>query len=313
MAYLLNEINRRVKVDPLAFVLESDAGYEKNVETTADLILNHMGESRIVLLSGPSGSGKTTTAKNLELALEKRGVETHTVSMDNYFLDVDPVTSPRDEHGEYDFESPACLDSQLLQHHFAELDHGREVMIPKFDFTIQKRRPEKAVPLRLGEHEIAIFEGIHALNDQITGANGGSHAAKVYISARSDIINDGKVIFKGTWMRIVRRAIRDMQFRGAAPSVTFKMWESVRRGEKKYISPYKQKADVIFDTALPYEVPLLKNYSDRLFTGLDPTISRYAEILDIQQALCLFEALDEAYVPPTSLLREFIGGGSHRY
>jgi len=314
MAFLLEEINRRVLEDPEEFVRESDAVYEANVRRAAEVILKNIDRSRIVLLSGPSGSGKTTTAKNIELVLEEKGVITHTISLDDYFRDVDPETSPRDEKGDYDFESPDCIDIPLLTQHFIDLDMGREVMIPKFEFINQKRNPDRAVPLRLNKNEIAIFEGIHALNDKLTLHGEGRIATKIYISARSNVEHEGRVVFKGTWMRIIRRAIRDKQFRGAGAAYTFKLWDNVRRGEKKYISPFKNTADIIFDTSLPYEVPALKRMAAELFVDdIDPNIPRYHEVRQIEKAFALFEELDEYFVPPTSLLREFMGGGIHSY
>lgn len=314
MAYLLDDINRRVLEEPEAFVRECDAVYEGNVSRAAEVILSNMDRSRIVLLSGPSGSGKTTTAKNIELALEEKGIITHTISLDNYFRDVDPETAPRDENGDYDFESPDCLDIPLLAQHFLDLDMGREVLIPKFEFKNQKRNPDRAVPLQLNKNEIAIFEGIHALNEKLTLHGEGRYATKVYISARSNVEHNGRVVFKGTWMRITRRAIRDKQFRGASAADTFRMWDNVRRGEKKYISPFKNTADIIFDTSLPYEVPALKRMAAELFVeDIDSKTPRIQEIRELEKAFDLFEELDESFVPPTSLLREFMGGGIHSY
>lgn len=313
MAYKLSEINRRASEDPVAFVAEFDAKYSANVVRAADKIISNLDKSKIVLLSGPSGSGKTTTAKNIEIALEKRGITTHTISLDNYFRDVDPLTSPRGPDGEYDFESPDCLDTDLLIKHFYDLDHGTEIMVPKFEFHHQKRNDARAVPLRIVGDEVVIFEGIHALNDILTEQGEGVLATKVYISARSNIEHNGKVVFKGTWMRIVRRAIRDRQFRDTPPSRTFRMWESVRVGEKKYISPFKNKADIIFDSSFMYEVPVLKNRAASLFEDIDPATQRFAEIMDMKKSFELFETIDEALVPPESLLREFLGGGNIKY
>jgi uridine kinase len=313
MAYYLETINRRVLEEPKAFVRECDEKYDKNVIDASLKIADNIKRSRIVLLSGPSGSGKTTTAKNIEAALEKIGIVTHTVSLDDYFRDVSPETTPRDENGNYDFESPECLDIPLLTQHFLDLDMGREIMVPKFEFRNQKRNPTRARPLRLAENEIAIFEGIHALNEKITSHGEGRFATKVYISARSNIELNGRVVFKGTWMRITRRAVRDMKFRGASPAATFGMWESVRRGEKKYISPFKNSADIIFDSSLQYEVAVLKKYRDVLFSDIPKDTLRYEEIREMERAFDLFEQLDESYVPGTSLLREFIGDGIHQY
>ena len=188
MAYFLKEINDAVRSDPQGFVQESDALYAKKIESAAKKIRDNLKNSRIVLLSGPSGSGKTTTAKKIEAKLEEMGINSHAVSMDNYFRTVDPETAPRNREGQIDYESPFCMDMDLLNRHFASLDRGEKILIPKFEFARQMRSDIKSQPLQLGKDEIAIFEGIHALNDIITGRN--PAAAKVYISARSDFLDE---------------------------------------------------------------------------------------------------------------------------
>ena len=313
MAYKLEDINHRVLEDPKLFIEECDAVYEQNVKRASEAIVANYERSRIVLLSGPSGSGKTTTAKNIEMALKGFGIVTHTISLDNYYRDVDPERTPRNADGVYDFESPDLLDTELLVQQFLDLDMGKEIMIPKFEFRNQKRNTERAVPLHLNDNELVIFEGIHALNDRLTAYGEGRLAEKVYISARSNIEKDGKTVFKGTWMRIIRRAIRDRQFRGASASETFMMWDNVRRGEKMYISPFKNTADIVFDSSLPYEVPALKRLAKDLFGNIAPDTPRYREIRQIEKAFDLFEELEEEYIPRTSLLREFMGGGIHSY
>ena len=166
----------------------------------------------------------------------------------------------------------------------------------------------KSSPLRLGKDEIAIFEGIHALNDIITGKN--PNAMKVYISARSNVVDEsGKVAFKGTWMRLARRTVRDAKFRSWEPSVTIKMWANVRRGEKLYISPFKDNANIQFDSSLPYEVNVIRTFALPLFEQLTPEMERYEEIGHLLEAYPKFAELDEKYVAPDSLIREFIGGG----
>ena len=308
MAYMLSEINQAVRSDPRAFVEEGDAAYAKKIENAAKKIAGHMGESRIVLLSGPSGSGKTTTSKKIQAQLEKMGVRAHAVSMDNYFQTVDPETAPRNREGLIDYESPFCLDMNLLNRHFKMLDRGETIHIPKFDFARQMRSAVHSNPLKLGKDEIAIFEGIHALNDIITGKN--PNAMKLYISARSNVVDDtGAVVFKGTWLRLARRMVRDAKFRAWEPHVTMKMWSNVRRGEKLYISPFKDNADIQFDSSLPYEVGVLKSYVLPFCEQLTPEIERYEEIGHLLEAYPKFETLGEGYVAPDSLIREFIGGG----
>ena len=310
MAYSLSKINDAVHSDPQGFVQESDAAYDKKIEAAARKIADNLSKSRIVLLSGPSGSGKTTTAKKIEAKLKELGINSHSVEMDNYFKTVDPETAPRNREGQIDYESPFCMDMDLLNRHFAALDRGERILIPKFEFARQMRSDIKSQPLRLGKDEIAIFEGIHALNDIITGRN--PNAAKVYISARSDILDDaGDVVFKRTWLRLERRTVRDSKFRAWKADVTVKMWANVRRGEKLYISPFKDNASIVFDSALPYEVSAIRPFAQPLFDHLrvSPDTERYEEVHQLADAYPKFEILGEKYISPDSLIREFIGGG----
>jgi len=310
MAYSLSRINDAVRSDPQGFVQESDAAYDKKIEAAAQKIADNLSRSRIVLLSGPSGSGKTTTAKKIEARLKEMGINSHAVAMDNYFKTVDPETAPRNREGQLDYESPFCMDMDLLNKHFAALDRGEKIRIPKFEFARQMRSDIKSQPLQLGRDEIAIFEGIHALNDIITGRN--PAAAKVYISARSDILDDaGNVAFKRTWLRLERRAVRDSKFRAWKADVTVKMWANVRRGEKLYISPYRDNASIVFDSSLPYEVSAIRPFAQPLFDHLrvSPEMERYEEVRHLAEVYPMFEILDEKYVAPDSLIREFIGGG----
>lgn len=311
MAYSLAQINDAVRSDPSGFVQESDAAYNKKIEAAARKIAANLSRSRIVLLSGPSGSGKTTTAKKIEAKLEEMGIHSHAVSMDNYFKTVDPETAPRNRDGQIDYESPFCMDMDLLNRHFAALDRGEKILIPKFEFARQMRNDSRGTPLKLEKNEIAIFEGIHALNDDITSRH--PEAAKLYISARSNI-NEGAVLrFKGTWMRLTRRAVRDYSFRGTGVEQTLAMWANVRRGEKLYISPFKNKADIVFDSSLPYEVSVMKNFAVPILKSVPEDNERHDELLQLVEAFGHFEAIDPALVAKDSLLREFIGGGSYQY
>lgn len=165
MAYQLQEINRRIKTDVTEFLEECDQAYAQRVSLAADRILSNLDKSPVVLLSGPSGSGKTTTAMKIAEELQRRGVNTHAVAMDNYFKSLNRKTAPRTPEGDIDYESPQCLDMELLDQHFAALSRGEEIIIPKFEFARQMRNDARGTPLKLGKNEIAIFEGIHALKD----------------------------------------------------------------------------------------------------------------------------------------------------
>ena len=305
MAYQLEEINRAVRQDKLGFMQACDAEYQKKVEQAADLICKNMKLSPVVLLSGPSGSGKTTTAHKVTAELQRRGVGTHTISMDDYFVRRDPSTAPRTPEGEIDYESPEMMDLQLLSQHFAQLTRGEEILVPHFEFARQMRNDSKAVPLKLGKDEVAIFEGIHALNTKLTA--GHPNATRLYISARSNVM-DGEVLrFKGTWMRLTRRAVRDFNFRGTDIVGTLDMWANVRRGEKLYISPYKHTAHMLFDSSLPYEVSVMACYARPLMAAVPEENQRRHELLELVRAFDWFETIEPGLVPKDSLLHEFIG------
>ena len=287
MSYTLSQINEAIRSDPKGFADECDAAYTKKVEAAAKKIADHRYESHIILLSGPSGSGKTTTALKVEEALEKMGIETHTVSMDNYFNTIDPETAPRNRDGDIDYESPFCLDIDLLNRHFAMVDRGETIHIPKYEFARQMRSE------------------IHALNDIIVGKN--PKAFKLYIAARSNIVDgEGNIVFQHPWLRLCRRIVRDFKFRGSDALFTLKMWANVRRGEKLYISPYKEHADIKFDSSLalsaaalkPFVVPLLEEIPAGTYPVVDDILKAYQHI----------EPLDEKYISAQSLAREFIGG-----
>ena len=311
MPYSIQQINEAVRSDPQAFVDESDLAFQKKVSAAAEKIAANRTRSHIVLLSGPSGSGKTTTAMKIEEVLDNAGIETHTVSMDNYFMSIDPETAPRNRDGGIDYESPFCLDIDLLNRHFAMLDRGETIHIPKFEFARQMRSAITSRPLHLGKDELAIFEGIHALNDVITGKN--PKAMKVYIAARSNLTNgEGSIVFEHGWIRLCRRIVRDAKFRGSDAAFTLKLWPGVCRGERLYISPYRDGADILFDTTLPYEVSVLKGHIVPLLEAI-PADKRPDPVEKILAAFDKIEALDDKYVSPHSLVREFIGGSSYSY
>ena len=309
MAYDLKDINFRTVSDPKGFIDECDEVYAKRVETAADMIIENSRRSPIVLLSGPSGSGKTTTARKISEALERRGVHAHYVGMDDYFQTVDPATAPRTPEGDIDFESPLCLDMELLNEHFSMLAEGKRIYVPKYEFSRRMRVIEPSKSIKLKKDEIVVFEGIHALNDMITQKH--PDAFKLYISARSNVEFNGEVVFKGTWFRLVRRTVRDHKFRGADPDQTLSMWANVRRGEKANISPFKNKADFQFDSSFPYEMAVMNEAATKLFSSIPEGIERYDELRQVLPALQLFGVIDESLVAPDALIREFIGGGEY--
>lgn len=306
MSFKLSEINAAVRRDPVGFMEECDRGYQEKIAQAAEKICGNMKRSPVVLLSGPSGSGKTTTAEKLSQELERRGVRTHAVSMDDYFMRPDGEGVPRTPDGGIDYESPEMMDLKLLDEHFAKLTKGEWILVPKFEFARQMRNDSRGRPLKLGADEVAIFEGIHALNTQLTSRH--PEATRLYVSARSDIKGeDGRVMFKRTWLRLIRRAVRDYNFRGTDVSGTLDMWANVRRGEKLYISPYKDTAHIKFDTALAYEAPVMASYAKPIMAAVPGENQRRGELLQLVAALDRFEPIDPSLVPPDSLLHEFIG------
>ena len=309
--YDIERINRRASEEPEAFVHECETIFNRKVAEVAALIAERGGLSHVVFLSGPSGSGKTTTAKKICDALDSIGVRAHTVSLDKYYVTFDPETAPKTESGEYDRESPYCLDLELLSKHFHEIEKGGEIVIPHFDFKTQSQNSEKQKPLKLGANEFVIFEGIHALNDLLTNEH--SNAFKLYISARSDVLQNNEIFFKRTWSRLLRRVVRDDFFRGTEVSDTLKMWATVRDGEKKYISPFKYKADVLFDSSMEYEIPIMKRFALRAFSEIPAGTTRMSELRSLLPVLKQFEGISHETVPPDSILREFIGGGKYNY
>ncbi len=311
MNYDLEEINYRTVSDPKGMIEEADAHYNAMIEEAADRILANRKNSPIVLLSGPSGSGKTTTAMKISETMEKKGVHTHSVPLDNYYLTVRPETVPRTPEGEMDLESPLCLDLDLLNRHFTELSQGKRIYVPKYEFSRQMRIQEPSMSIRLKSDEMVIFEGIHALNDLLTRVH--PEAFKLYISAESNVLFHDKVVFKNTWFRLVRRTVRDHLFRGADPAETLAMWATVCRGEHLYISLFKDKADFRFNSSFPYELPVLNATATKLFKTIPSGIERFEELKQVFPALLLFGDIDESLVADDAVIREFIGGGIYDY
>jgi uridine kinase len=310
MAYKLNDINLRTVSDHKEFMEECDARYKDRVNEAVDRILANKKNSPIILLSGPSGSGKTTTSMKIAAALEVRGVRTYYVGMDDYFKTVDHTT-PRTPEGDLDLESPLCLDMELLNRHFEQLAKGERIYVPKYEFSRKMRIQEPSKSIKLKNDEIVIFEGIHALNDSITDRH--PEAFKLYISARSNVVFQGREVFKATWFRLVRRTVRDYLFRGSDPAETMAMWANVRRGEKLHISPFKDKANYQFDTSLPYELAVYNKTATQLFRSVPEGVERFDELRQVLPALQLFGDIADEDVSPDSLVREFIGGGIYEY
>lgn len=311
MAYELTLINQRAKSNPEKFILECEEEYESRIKMAAELILQNRKNSPLVLLSGPSGSGKTTTSQKIEQEIRKHGVMTHAIGMDNYFKTVDPATSPLTPDGEVDFESPACVDFELMKKHFDRFMSGKPVPVPRYNFAEKRREKMPAIVRYPTGDDIVIVEGIHALGDIAVKAF--PDAYKLYISTASDIEKNGGEFFYHSWMRLIRRVVRDYLFRGASAEYTLGLWGNVCRGEDIYIRPTKTRANFTFDSSFPYELCVMKGYFLDLFKNEPESVKNMSDVGKVLDCLEQFESIDPALIPPQSLLREFIGGGIYEY
>jgi uridine kinase len=306
----VGRLNHIIQTNDISdFIKVAEALHEKKIGQIADEIARRKA-CRIVLIAGPSSSGKTTFSKRLCIQLRVHGLRPVALSMDNYFLNRE--FTPKDDEGNFDFEDIHALDLPLFNHHLQELLQGREVQIPKFDFSNGRRR-EEGSPLRINEDQIIIVEGIHGLNDELTQSVPASSKFKIYISALTQIVIDDYNRFSTTDTRLIRRAVRDKKFRSYSAYDTITRWPSVRRGEERNIFPFQEKSDSVFNSAVPYELPILKAFIEPLLTEIQPDNPIYGETRRLLRLTSLFKTLDPREVPPTSILREFIGGSTFHY
>ena len=304
----LNKINDLARNDPRALIAMGEAEYAEKITAAAMFIRANADRKPIVLLSGPSGSGKTTTSKLLQRRLHQLGINTHTISMDDYFTTRTEENSPRDEDGKIDLESPLCLDIPLFKAHLTALSEGQEVKIPSFDFPNQCRSDE-VHPLQVGKDEVAIIEGIHALNDMVTG-DVSMRATKLYVSVASALYEENREVFGSKSFRFLRRSERDKNFRNTPVAATLEQWISVRRGERKYIKPFKVNADIAIDSAIDYEVNAMLPTLEGEIKRLDPQAMERASLSQLYDCLDKIVPVETALIPPESLLREFLGGST---
>lgn len=302
----LNEIIKSGEVSD--FIKTAEALHEKKIQSIADQILAK--GSRIVLIAGPSSSGKTTFSKRLSIALRVNGLKPVALSLDNYFLGRE--FTPRDETGDYDFESLYALDLETFNQNMQELLEGRIAQIPEYDFHTGTRKAE-TTPLRINNDQILIIEGIHGLNEELTKSIAPEFKFKIYISALTQLVIDDYNRIATTDTRIIRRTVRDAKYRGYPASETLARWASVRRGEEQNIFPFQECNDAVFNSAIPYEWAVLRPVAEKLFSEIGKDSKYYFEAQRILKLLSFFTPLSAEEVPPTSLLREFIGGSSFKY
>lgn len=287
----------------------SEALQEKKISQIADKIAAKK-DIKVVLIAGPSSSGKTTFCKRLSVQLLASGVKPVQISLDDYF--VNREETPKDEQGEYDYESIYALNIPLINEQFNALFNGQEVELPKYNF--QTGSSEKSGnKLRLEENNVLVVEGIHALNPTLTAQIPDDKKFKIYASALTTILLDNHNYIPTTDNRLLRRIVRDYKYRGCSAQETIRRWPSVRAGENKWIFPYQEQADVMFNTAMLFELAVIKPQAEEVLEQVPENCEEYAEAYRLRKFLKYFSPLPFRDLPPTSLLREFLGGSSFKY
>lgn len=306
----LNRVVERRESNMLINVAE--ALHDKKIGRISDEILNRYesGGARIVLVAGPSSSGKTTFTKRLAIQLMTNLLTPRMISLDDYF--VDRERTPKDEHGEYDYESLYALDLAQFNLDLQALLQGEEVELPTYNFTLG-RREYRGNRLRLGPNSVLLIEGIHGLNPELVTSIDSNQLYKIYVSALTTLSIDDHNWVPPTDNRLLRRIIRDHKYRGVSAADTLKRWASVRRGEERWIFPYQENADATFNSSLLFELGVMKEYGEELLKGVPRDVPEYGEAYRLRTFLGYFSSIGTEQIPPTSLLREFLGGSSFHY
>ena len=287
----------------------SEALQEKKIAKIAEDIANRKGV-KLVLLAGPSSSGKTTSCKRLSIQLAVNGLKPLQISLDDYF--VDREKTPKDANGEYDYESIYALDLQLINDQFNALFRGEEVELPKYDFQTGKSK-KSGKKLKMNDNNVLVVEGIHALNPELTSQIPNEQIFRVYASALTTILLDNHNYIPTTDNRLLRRIIRDYKYRGVSAQETIHRWPSVRAGENKWIFPFQENADAMLNTAMLYELAVIKTQAEPLLQQVPENCEEYAEAYRLLKFLKYFKGIPYNNLPPTSLLRAFLGGSSFHY
>lgn len=299
----LNEIISQGKYNEL--IRLSETYYNNQLSNIAEKIYNNKNNVRLVLIAGPSSSGKTTTSKKLEVYLQSKGIKTHQISIDDYFYNRDKT--PRLPNGELDTESLNAVDVTLFNKHLTKLLEGETVELPEYNFLLGKRE-YNGKKLKIGQDDMIIIEGLHGLNDDLTLSIERKNKYKIYISALTQLNVDNHNRIHTSDTRKLRRIIRDNKYRSYNSSTTLKMWKTIREGEEKFIFPYQDDADVIVNSALVYEMGILKTYAEPLLFSVEETDENYPEALRLINLLRNILPIPSDDVPKDSVLREFIGG-----
>jgi len=288
----------------------SEALQEKKLACIADKINKKKDDLKVVFISGPSSSGKTTFAKRLSIQLSVLGFKPKVLSMDNYF--VDREHTPKDENGNYNFESPEALDIKLFNENLLDLFDGKEIKLPKFSFTDGKKY-YNGNKMKMDNNSIILVEGIHGLNPIISKMIPEKRKFKVYVSALTPLSIDSSNRIPTNDNRLIRRMVRDNSYRGYPASETLKRWSDVRKGEEQHIFPFQEEADVMFNTALVFELGVLKNRAETILKEVPPIANEYSEAQRLLKFLSYIHPIPDKEIPPTSILREFLDGSSFNY
>ena len=306
----VGDLNKAIDDGQANYLIQlSEALQEKKIAQIADEIASRK-HVKMVLIAGPSSSGKTTTCKRLSIQLAVNGIYPVGISLDDYFLDRDQT--PRDESGDYDFEHLHALNIPLLNEQMNALFRGEEIELPRYNFQLGKSE-KSGKKLRLKGNEVLILEGIHALNPELTAQIPNEQIFRVYASALTTILLDNHNYIPTTDNRLLRRIIRDHKYRGVNALGSIRRWASVRKGENRWIFPYQENADAVFNSAMLFELAVIKQQAEPLLEQVPENCNEYAEAYRLLKFLRYIKPIPEDQIPPTSLLREFLGGSSFEY
>ncbi len=309
----VGELNHVIEHDGASQLINvAEAMHDRLIGRISDNIrkLKEQGKASIIFIAGPSSSGKTTTSKRLAIQLMTNLITPKIISLDDYF--VNREDTPRDESGEYDYESLHALDLQLFNDDIRTLLRGEQINVPTYSFELG-RRVNKERPLRLGPDEVLIVEGIHGLNPELTAAIRQDQIFRMYVSALTTLRIDNHNWISTSDTRLLRRLVRDYKYRHTSPEDTIRRWPSVRRGEEKWIFPFQENADATFNSSLLFELGVMKSYAVPMLERVPHDVPEYTTAYRLLRFLSYFRPIPEAQVPSTSLLREFLGGSSFHY
>ena len=301
----INKLNRVIETRKIKDLVRiAEALHEKKIAQIADKITENIDKTKLILIAGPSSSGKTTFAQRLKIQLQVNGIVPASISFDDYFLERDEC--PRKPNGDFDFESVYALDLKLLNNHLQKILAGETVKIPTFNF-VSGSKEYRGRKIKLNPGQPLLMEGIHGLNDILTEIVPSEQKMKIYIAPFTQLRMDSHNLVEKTEIRMLRRIVRDSRFRAYNAESTIKQWENIREGEEKYIKPFQEDADIMFNTSLIYELAVLKKHAEPLLKQIDNTKKEYLVARRLLNLLEYVDSIDDELIPPNSIIREFIG------